>query len=184
MFNKRVRGNYCLKFLDELVLPLVIVLAARYLGFFIATYLRPVQFSFGSRSDLISAPFLSFNYQADLLFSNSISWIFIATTLAVLFGFILFRNFYFHGDWIHPRDSARLHGRNMEFLITERKEAFYQAVSWLVLTIFLGILVFIEVLNSQLNAVAFGAIWSISTCLVLGFFLQLARDGKLRSKDI
>src|SRR4030066_696148 len=95
VFNIRVKGSYChLKFLDALVLPLVIVLAVRYLGFFVATYLRPIQFDFASSSDLASAPFLDFDCPGYLVFANSISWLFVAATLAILFGFILFRNFH------------------------------------------------------------------------------------------
>jgi len=179
-----VRGFASLKFLDELVLPLVILLAARYFGFFASIYLRPVQFSFGSRSDLVSAPFLNFDWPGHLVFSNSISWFFVACVLAVFFGFILFRNKYFHADWIHPRVVHRLHNKNLEFLITEQKEAFYQASSWCFLTSILLILVITEFLAGQLAVFTFGVAWAISVSLILVFLLQSARDGKLRRKTV
>ena len=158
----------------------MIVLAVRYLGFFAATHLRTIQFNFTSHSDLASAPFLDFDWPSHLVFANSISWFFVAVTLAVLFGFILFRNFYFHEDWIHPRAASRLHNRNLEFLITQRREAFYQAVSWLVLTVILGSSAIAEVLAGQLAILTFGIVWAISVGLVLIFFLQTAQGRKLR----
>lgn len=184
MFNKRVKGIFCLKFLDELILPFVVVSAVRYLGFFAATYLRPIQFSFSSRSDLASAPFLSFNSQAGLLFANSVSWFFISIALAILFGFIIFRNYYFHADWIHPRATFHLHNQNMEFLIVEKMEAYYQAISWAVLTLCLVVFSAVEVLVGQIQLLVFGVFWAIGTFLVCAFLLQVTRDEKLRSKKV
>jgi len=168
-----------LKFLDELILPFVILVAARYLGVFFATYLRAVQFSFGSQSDLVSVPFLHFSCLADRVFANLVSWFFVAVALAAFFGFILFRNLHFHQDWVHPRVAAHLHNQNLEFLIVQRKEAFYQALTWFCLTLVLLILAITEFLAGDLAVLVFGFVYGTGVSLIIIFLLELTRDKKL-----
>jgi hypothetical protein len=179
-----VRKTAYLKFLDELVLPFVILGAARYLGFFAATYLRPIQFSFGSTSDLVSAPFLHFNCSSDRMFANSISWFFVAAAWALFFGFVLFRNLHFHQDWVHPRAVSHLHNKNLEFLIIERSEAFYQSVSWFFLTGIFLILAAAEFLAGNIAVLVFGTVWGVGLPLLAIFLIGLARDWELVRKKV
>jgi len=173
-----------LKFLDELILPFVILSAARYLGVFATTYLREVQFSFGSQSDLVSLPFVHFSYFCDRLLANSISWVFVALVLAVFFGFILFRNLHFHADWVHPRVATHLHNKNLEFLIIESKEAFYQAVTWSCLTLALLALATAEFLAGSLALLSFGFVYAIGGSLIITFLFEVSRDSRLNRDKV
>src|SRR3989344_2794074 len=124
-----------LKLVDELILPTIIIIATRYFGIFVAGLTFQISFGFSLRSDLLSAPFIDFGAEADLLTANLVSWALVSVVLVVIFGFVLFRNLHFHKDWIHPKETTYLHNKNLEFMIIPAEEAFHQGFSWCLLSL-------------------------------------------------
>lgn len=179
LFNRTVKKLSALKLFDELILPFVLLAATRYFSIFIVHWLFSVQLSVGSKFDLLSLPLVSFKDPRDLPSVNSFSWLVTFVALAFFFGFILFRNLHFHENWIEPKVAARLHKKNLEFLITEAREALHQGASWSVITLISIIFVSTEFLNREVSTAIFGLAYAIGALLIIPFALEVVKDSLL-----
>lgn len=184
MFNKIVRKISLIKIIDELVLPFFILLAARYLGIFIASFLLPVGFTVSFKASLISAPFIQFASETHLLLANSIAWIFTGIVLAVVFGYVAHRILHFHEDWLHPKQAATLHDRKLDHLIINSHEALHQGVAWAVAAGAVLIATTREFIAGDLSTIAFGVIISIAATLLILFVFAVLEDHKLDGKKV
>jgi len=173
-----------LKLLDETILPLLLLAGSRFLGVFLAALIFPVGFSFGNNPDLPSLPFIRFEGSGDLYLANSVSWGLVGLVLAISFGYVLFRILNFHGDRVHPKESSRLHNRNLEFLVIDSHEAFHQGISWVLAGLLSTCLVAGDFLSGQLSAAAFGFVFGVNAFLVLGFWWSVAGSRGLERKKV
>ena len=183
MFNYGVKKLSLLKSLDKIILPLVLLIGARYLGVFLYALINPFQFSFSRNFDLLSLPFVK-GGQEGLLGANSFSWIFTAAVLALAFGFIAFRNLYLHEDLLHPKQATHLHRSKMDHLIVNYQDAFHQGISWWVVALISLSLALADYLSGTASTVAFGVIISVSASLLALLLLGISKGYKLDSKKV
>ena len=184
MFNRVVRNISLAKFLDEFVLPFVLLVWARYLGLFITSFILPIQFSFSLKFDLVSLPFVRFGGPEDLILANSVSWLFTGGVLAAVFGFTAFRAHHLHEDRLHPKEAFYLHNKKMEHLIISGYEALHQAISWAATAVTAFFISFSDFLFGHLSTFSFGVILSVCMVLVAALGLGIIRDVNLKSKKV
>ena len=173
-----------LKSLDEVILPLVLLLGARYFGVFIYALITPFQFTFSSNFDLASLPFIKCTGENALRAANSFSWGLTAGVLALVFGFIAFRNLYLHEDWLHPKQATHLHKNRMDHLIINSREAFHQGLSWGLVVLISMLFSLADFVTGFLSSLAFGTIVSVSASVLALLLLGISRDSKLESKKV
>jgi hypothetical protein len=184
MFNKTVTKVSPLKVLDELVLPAILLVAVRFIGFFLAGLIWPIEFTFGLKSNLISLPFIQVEQPADLFIANSFSWVLVGLALAVVFCLVLFRILSYHQDHLHPKEAARTHNRNLDFLIIEPQEASSRSVSWFVLTLVSAGLAASDFWTGSLSAAAFGLVGGIDLTLGIAFWQVVVGSSFLERKKV
>ncbi|MCH7541177.1 hypothetical protein IH981_00135 [Patescibacteria group bacterium] len=173
-----------LKSLDKIILPLVLLIGARYLGFFLYGLMSSFQFTFSRNFDLASLPFIKYVGESDLLTANSFSWIFTAAVLAFSFGFIAFRNLYLHEDLLHPKQATHLHRSRMDHFIVSSHDAFHQGISWWVVALISLSLALADYLSGAASTIAFGVIISVSASLLALLLLGISKGYKLDSKKV
>lgn len=169
-----------LKFLDELVLPVLVLISARYISIFITSSWLSAQYVFNwDSTDYLSLPFISFPDSMEGLLLNSLSWLFVVFVISVYLGLILFRAFYFHEALLHPTQAQRIHRKNLQFLVIDSREANYHLFVWLALILLISGLIAGDFLQGRVSSVAFGY---LSTNLIV--FTILAAIFLLRSKQL
>ena len=173
-----------LKSVDELILPAVLLISARYLGLFLYALITPFQFTFSSNFDLASLPFIKYTGESTLRAANSFSWGLTAGVLALVFGFIAFRNLYLHEDWLHPKQATHLHKNKMDHLIVGSREAFHQGISWGLVVAISMLLSLADFITGFLSSLAFGTIVSVNASVLALLLLGISRDSKLESKKV
>ena len=164
------------KTLDEFILPFVLLVAARYLGFFIAIFIAPIQFEFSLKSDLMSAPFVHFIKIDDLFLANSVSWLFTAAILGIVFGFVAFRSLHLNEDWLHPKETAAFHKKNMSHLLVSGEEATHQVIAWSLATLLALNFSVVDLWLGNLSTLMFGIVVSVSALLTVLYILSLTRE--------
>jgi len=180
-----VKEKFLKKLIDKMILPLVLLIAARYLGIFLASYLITIKFSFSSDFNFWSLPFIRFESKQSLITSaNSVSWLVVYLALIVIFGFVLLRNLYFHEHLIHPKFSAKLHIKRLEFLIVDYKEAFYQATAWFILNTIISSIVIAEFLSGLIINSVFTVAVSGGLILLVLYIAEAFLGEKLASEKI
>ena len=173
-----------LKSIDEVILPLVLLLGSRYFGVFLYALITPFQFTFSSTFDLASLPFIRCGGSSNLIAANSFSWGLTAAVLGLTFGFIAFRNLYLHEDWLHPKQATHLHKNRMDHLIVGSKEAFHQGISWGLVVAIAMLLSFADLVTGFLSTLVFGTIVSVSASVLALLLLGISRDSKLEGKKV
>jgi hypothetical protein len=173
-----------LKTIDKFILPFVLFVAARYFGVFVSTFISPIQFEFGLKSDLISIPFVRFIELHDLFVANSVSWLFTASVLGFVFSFIAFRSLHLNDSWLHPKEAARFHRAKMGHLIISGEDALHQVISWSVVTLLALNLAIADFWLGSLSTIVFGMIVSVSSLLTVLYILSLVRDTDLDRKKV
>lgn len=165
------------KLADKFILPLVFLIAARYLGIFIVGLWLPISFNLGGVSDLLSLPFLSFAGPAGRFLANSFSWTLVAVLLSFYFGFVLYRSVHLHEDFLHPKQAWRIHNKKLEFLTINPRESLHQTAVWLAISLAVVILASSDLLSKNLSPMVFSSLASISTLLVVVSVLILMGKG-------
>lgn len=154
-------------FLDELVLPLVFLVAARYLGLFFSQYWFSINFKFGEQTDIASLPFIHFAGPAGMFTANSYSWFAIGIVVSLYFGLVVFRSVCFHQDHLHPKNAWHLHNKNLKFLLINQKDALYQMAVWAVLSTSLVFFATIDVSSGVLDPFVYGILFGVTSVTVL-----------------
>jgi hypothetical protein len=155
------------KLADKFVLPLVLLIAARYLGVFIVGLWLPISFSMGAVSDIFSLPFLNFAGPTGLFLANSFSWALIAVLLGLYFGFVLYRSIHLHEDFLHPKQAWHIHNKKLESLTINSRESLHQIVVWLVISFAAVFLALGDLLSKNLSPLVFSGLASVATLLVM-----------------
>ncbi|OGY24505.1 MAG: hypothetical protein A2172_02730 [Candidatus Woykebacteria bacterium RBG_13_40_15] len=172
-----------IKTIDELALPVILIVAARYLGIFISAFLTPVKYSFSTNYDLLSAPFVKFVENTDLFAANSFSWLITSLLVAFISGFVAFRNLYLHEDWLHPKQARHIYKQRLDHFIINANEAFHQGISWFIIAVLILALSIAEFISGALSTLAFGFTISVSTVLIFLFWRSLQREIRLDRKE-
>ena len=173
-----------LKSIDEVILPLVLLLGSRYFGVFLYALIAPFQFTVSSNFDLASLPFIKCGGSSNLIAANSFSWGLTAAVLGLTFGFIAFRNLYLHEDWLHPKQATYLHRNKMNHFIVNSREAFHQGISWGVVVLISMLLSVADFVTGVMSALAFGTITATNASLLALLLLGISRDFKLEGKKV
>ncbi|MEX0622109.1 MAG: hypothetical protein WD187_03960 [Candidatus Woykebacteria bacterium] len=175
VFNKFVGRSSIAKTLDQLILPVVIFVGARYLGIFLPVLFSQVEFQFSLDFNLISVPFIEFVNFNNLLFLNSFSWLLTAAVFGVVFSFIAFRSLHLNEDWLHPKEASRLHKRKLDHFTISPEEAYPQVLAWSLVTLVALNLSIVDFLSGAISTVVFGVGVAINALLVALFVLSLGR---------
>ena len=169
--NKVVRFELMLKTarfsLVEAILPVVLVFGAKYISVFVIALLLSLEWAVGfSLSQIFTLPFIQFSNSADLLLVNSVSSLFMTMILTVGYAAALYRFQYFHENFIEPKVAARVHARNMEYLIFKETQAHSQITVWFILSWIVFLLILLEFLAG--SAVLFVLVANFIITLLLG----------------
>ena len=165
-----------LKTIDKFILPFILIVATRYIGIFISVFITSLNFELSLQTDLLSAPLIRFSNQSDLITANSISWVFTALILGVVFSFIAFRSLHLNEDWLHPKETALFHRKNMSHFLVSGEQTYRQIIAWSLVTLLVLNLSIMDFWLGNLSTLAFGIIISISSLLTVLFTLSLVRD--------
>ena len=172
------------KLVDEIIFPFVLLVAARYFGVFVSTFILPIQFTFDLKLDFAPLPFLSFTSLNDLETANSVSWVFTGAVLAVIFGFVAFRTLHLHEDHLHPKEAARLHQKKIAPLIINSREAFHQALSWSAVAAISLASSTADFILGNVSTICFGVVAAISATILLLFAVTIGGDLSLERKKV
>jgi hypothetical protein len=94
----------------------------------------------------------------------------VGLVFAAVFGFALFRALFFHQEYIHPKKAARIHNKNLEFLIFGPHDATAQGISWVTLILISVGLATTDFLLGAVLPAAFGLLIGVSLPLLLVFW--------------
>ncbi len=158
------------KLLDKALLPLAILISARYIGLFLSSFVLPNWYSFSLNQDWNLLPFLKLPKEFTIS-ANSFSWAFVALVLALYFGFLAFRNTHLNQDFIHPKEASFFHNKNLEFLIVEAEEAVHQNAALLILSAANLFFITKDFFGGTLSPLIFGILLAEVSILIL-FFSQ------------
>ncbi len=166
------------KFLDEFILPAVVVVGTKYISVFLVAAIFSYSWKPGFHLfQIFSIPFVEFANQQSLIVVNSISSLVTSLVLAAGFTWVFFRMQYFHEDFLPPKVSSKLYQKKMEFLIISDREAAHQVTAWFLI----GAGVFLLNLLGFLagNLVLFVLVISTSTTFFLSTLtiLDMTRKG-------
>ncbi len=164
------------KTIDKIILPFILIVAARYIGIFISVFLTPLSFELSLQTDILSAPFVRLSTQDQLVTANSISWIFTALVLGTVFSFLAFRSLHLNHDWLHPKETALFHKKHMSHFLVSGEQTYHQVIAWSLVTLLVLNLAIVDFWLGDLSTLAFGIILSISSLLTVLFTLSLVRD--------
>ncbi|OGY24103.1 MAG: hypothetical protein A2172_00990 [Candidatus Woykebacteria bacterium RBG_13_40_15] len=161
-----MRQFSAIKLADELILPLVIIVMTRYLSVFLAALLAPLNFSIGVSSSFHTLLFLSFSDKNQAVLANFISWMAVATVLAMYFGFVLFRGLHTASEQLHPKYAQDLHKRNLDFLVIDQNETRHQTIGWLAIVVLVSCLMLYDFLSVGLPAFSLGYFLGLAALLI------------------
>lgn len=164
------------KTIDKFILPFILIVASRYIGIFISVFITSLNFELSLQTDLLSAPLIRFSNQSDLVTANSISWVFTALILGIVFSFLVFRSLHLNEDWLHPKEAAFFHKKNMRHFLVSGEQTYHQIVAWSLVTLIVLNLSIMDFWLGDLSTLAFGFMISISSLLTVLFTLSLVRD--------
>ena len=176
MFNLQVMDAALVKTIDKFILPFILIVASRYIGIFISVFITSLNFELSLQTDLLSAPLIRFSNQSDLVTANSISWVFTALILGIVFSFLAFRSLHLNEDWLHPKETAFFHKKNLSHFLVSGEQTYHQIVAWSLVTLLVLNLSIMDFWLGDLSTLAFGFIISISSLLTVLFTLSLVRD--------
>ncbi len=169
-----MRKISALKLVDEAILPVVIVIAAKIASIFVLTYLFSIPWTFQADEATFGFYFINFKKLSDVYFVVSLSDLVVSLTVAIGFLWVLFRGNYFGEDKIHPITASRLHKKGQESLIVSRNETYHQALIWLSLSWFTFFLVLDNVLSGISSQLTFG----ITLVTTLGLTITLLENSR------
>jgi len=171
-------------FLDELILPIVILVSTRYFGVFISQYWYSITFSFNEGTDIISLPYIHFAGPAGRFTANSASWLIVGIVISLYFGLTIFRSLHFHKDYFHPKHAWYVHGKNLEFLLIDKKDVLYQSAVWITLSLLFVFLATIDVFSGTLDIFVYGLLFGIVTVAILTSLFYNMSQGALKSRKV
>jgi len=172
-----------LKLLDKIVLPLVILIAARYIGLFLFGFIPSNTFNFSFSKQWNTIPFLKLPNEASLS-ANSFSWAFVALVVALYFGFLAFRNLHLNQEFIHPKQARFFHNKNIEFLIVEAREALHQNIALVLLSAANLVFISRDFFRGTLSPLIFGLLLAEISILILFFSQYFVLSKQLERNQI
>ena len=173
-----------LKLLDELALPAIFLVSARYLGVFSSQLVFSTSFSIGKETDFWSLPFIHFAGPNGQFTANSLSWTFVAVVVIFYFGLVIFRVLHFHEDHIHPKQSWSIHNKKVNFMIIGQRDVFYQMLAWMILLLFAILLISIDLFSGRLSTAVWGLFFGGSSVLLLTSVFNLRSKEMLENRKV
>jgi len=167
-----------IKLIDELILPVVVLVAARYLGVFVAQLGFSVNFSLGTVTDSFTLPFIHFAGPMGQFIANSLSWTFVTIVMAAYFGLVLFRSLHFHKDYLHPKHAKYVHNKRLEFLLIGKEDSFYQTLVWFGLSLAFIFLATLDLNSVRVSTAVYGLLVGVGLVLVITSLFNLLTRGK------
>lgn len=135
----------------DILLPLVLVLGAKYISVFIINIVLNLEWVFSfSVSQIFTLPFFQYSDLADLVLVNSISSLFMIMVLTIGYTVALYRFQFFHEDFIEPKVSANLHSQKTEYLIFKEARAHIQITVWFILACIIFLISLLEFLAGSM----------------------------------
>jgi len=171
------------KLIDEAIIPALILILAKILGLFIATYFLQLPFEIKLKSFLAILPSISFASVTDYTRAENYSnlTMFVASALGA--ASVLARAHFFHESHVHPGFHARLVALNLESLVSSTYHLYHQAAIWLIFlwltTGFLILSTIFGVTYPQISIIAF--VVSVNFSWI--FALDIEREIELSSSQ-
>lgn len=161
-----------IKLLDEVLLPIILVIAAKLGGIFLISYWisAPWQISL-NQSNLNQIYFISFHSSRDLTLVSSFSDLFAVAVCGIGVTWIIFRSHFLNLDTVHPKISAHLHRVGREFLLSDSYHLYHQAAVWLSL----AWITFAVIFSNTLLGITSSVVLGIATVVSLSFSIVLYR---------
>ncbi len=170
-----------MKLADKAILPIVVLLSARYLGLFLYGFFPSSAFTF-TQGNLV-LPFIKLPSEATLS-ANTFSWLVVAIVVAFYFGFLAFRNLHLNHDTVHPKQSSFLHNKNLEFLLVEAEEAVHQNTALLLLSAANIFFIARDFFGGSLSPLVFGLLLAEISILVVFFSQYLLLSQSLERQQV
>lgn len=160
------------KLIDEAIIPALILVVAKMVGVFLASYFLHLPYTIESGLFLKVLPTVHFSTpQAYILAENySNLAMFVAASLGTFL--VISRAHFFHESHIHPRLHAKLISLRLESLVAPSYHLYHQATIWLV---FLWMVVGFLILSSILG-VTYPQIAILATIIAANFSWIFATD--------
>ena len=163
-----------LKFIDEAILPVALIVGTKFISIFILTIILGFSWSFDSeiKNRLL---IFSFDRFSDLTVVSNVSDI--AAVLVGCFGFswTIFRSQNFRKDAVHPATEVNLRQKSQENLILSKEEGFHQVSVWAIASWFLLFFVLNNVLVGITSFFVLGLGIGVNLALTLAFYKDLVK---------
>lgn len=163
-----------LKFVDEAILPIALIVGTKFLSIFILTIILGFSWSFDSeiKNRLL---IFSFDKFSDLTVVSNVSDM--AAVFVSCFGFawIIFRSRNFRKDLVHPATEVKLRQKNQENLILSKEEGLHQESVWLVASWFLMFFILNNVLVGITSFFVLGLGIGVNLALTIAFYKDLLK---------
>lgn len=164
------------KLVDEAIIPALLLIIAKLVGLFLASFLLNLKFEVENQSFLGIFPSIGYgDINAYILAENySNLAMFIVAVLGTLY--ILIKAHFLHDSHVKPKLQLTLAKKNLEWLITSSYNLYHQALIWLIfLWLTVGFLVLstaLKITYLQISVAAF----VIAANLTWVFVLDLERE--------
>ncbi len=162
------------RFIDEVILPIVLVVGVKFLSVLLLTIILGFSWSFDSE---VKNRLLIFSFQrfSELTTVSNISDIAAVLTSCIGFSWVVFRATYFRKDRIHPAAEVLLRQNSREALLFSKEESLHQVTVWLVISWFLLFFVLNNVLVGITSFFVLGLGIGINIALTAAFYKELVR---------
>lgn len=158
-----------LKLLDEILLPLTLVVAAKLGGIFLTSYIFQTPWQVSLDSSPYQIYFINFQSADDVMLVSNFSDLLAAAVCGIGVTWVIFRYHFLNLDTVHPKLSAHLHQRGREFLLSDSYHLYHQAGVWLSLSWIIFSLTFANTLIGYTSSLILGValVTSVGLSLIL-----------------
>jgi len=163
------------KFIDEAILPVVLVIAAKLTAIFLLSIFYGFTWSFDSeiKNRLLFFSFEKFN---EIVIVSNISDIAAIVVCCLGFAWSVFRGENFRLDLAHPSLVIKMHKKSQDKLLVSKEESFHQSTVWFVVSWFLLFTIFNNVIGGITSFFVLGIGISIVTTLSFIFYNNLRKS--------
>ena len=159
-----------LKLIDRALLPIVVLVAAKLLGIFLACLIFGIGFEYRLSATVNNFLFLQFSSREDL--SVVINFSDIITVLACGLGFswVLFQANHLNIDKTHPTKISKLYHKGRDFWLTKTGQVDHALSVWLGLSWLVLFLVLVNVYQGLTSDFVLGVSLALTLGLTFGFY--------------